>query len=928
MPGGITKDLTMFSLILAATGAAPRWLGVCGALAAFTVQARTAAEPPVPAQLPAKLPLVIVDNPLPFRQFDKVEITGSSIVRKAQTQSLPVQTLTRAEIVRSGRQSTSELLQALPVMANFFSPGMLGAVKSGFNGGAIHGLQTGTLVLVNGRRLAGNGSQTSSGTDNGGTDLNWLPLSAIERIEILTDGASSIYGTDAQTGVINIITRASLPAHEITFEHRSPDRQKGLGQRLDLAFGGGRIERQGYSWLIAADVQHQQELLGRDRPYASAGRYRLRHDGQDYWAYGPGTTAAQTSPTLASSVSPPYAQLWNADARQGQCPADKVPAWGQNACLDNSYRDKGLYPETRSVRVHAQARLQLTPDIVGHAELSWQHHDQRRSLRSWGQYAARIGTRPDAPGHDLALANGLDPAQGAWLLWSGSALGPAPVWYGIRTQRAVAGLKGQWQGWDFNTGAYHSQSRNTYDVVTLASYPNLGVDASGVLVNPALLAAPQASPVLMQQLGSMLQKRPSEDGTQSLSGLDLKASRSVGEIDGRDIYLALGTDWRQEQARFNNLVPNSVLLPSYRGERGVWAQFAELQWPLMEHLEVIGALRNDRYSDFGNTTHAKLSAKWSPSARWLVRGAWGSSFRAPAIGQMQDTARSLSARVFVSCSSALQAIAQQLGGSCPADNRYALYSQGSSQLRPELSTQSNLGLRFSPDRNHTLALDYWRIDVRDKINSLNASILLADPQKYIGNFSLNARQELELFSPMVNIGKTHNAGIDFSWALRRPTGWGQLHLALTGTWMLSAHHQITDSDPQVSELGTYSAATGFVLPRLKTRWQLGLQRQDWQAWVTVQHVGAHDGGPVNAIHAETGQSVRLPGHRVPSWASVDLLVLYPWDRKTTLQLGIDNVLNRKAPLDLGFASSFNFGTNPTLANSWGRTVQLSVTHRF
>ena len=297
---------------------------------------------------------------LPFRQFDRVEITGSSIVRKEQTQTLPVQVITRADIERGGHSDVAELLQALPVMSQFFNLSMLGAVQSGFSGAGIHGSQKGTLVLVNGRRLAGNGLQTSASGDNGGIDLNWLPLSAIERIEVLTDGASSTYGTDAQTGVINLITRAAMPGVQFSLEQRLPDGLKGTGSRLGFSFGRGRLERDGYSAYVAADLWQQQALMGRDRPWASGGRHVVEQAGQTYWVDGPAVVAAQTRPTLSTSRFEPWQQLWNAAYDQGRCPPGQFPAWGQPACLYNPYRDKDLYPQTRSRRLHAQGQWLIT----------------------------------------------------------------------------------------------------------------------------------------------------------------------------------------------------------------------------------------------------------------------------------------------------------------------------------------------------------------------------------------------------------------------------------------------------------------------------------------------------------------------------------------------------------------------------------------
>lgn len=881
--------------------------------------------PPVTVKAPAQ----------PYRQFDKIEITGSSIIRKEQTQTLPVQLVTRADIQRSGKQTIADYLQTLPVTVNAFSPAMMGVTQSGFSGAAIHGLQTGTLVLVNGHRQANYGLQTSSGVDNGGVDINALPLSAIERVEILTDGASSVYGTDAQTGVVNIITRAERPGVEISVDHRMPDGMKGVGSRVDLSVGGGRLAQDGYSWFVAADLLQQQELLGRDRPYAAAGRYTVQQNGRDYWVYGPYLMAAQTSPTLATSKSAPYARLWNADGQNGQCPNGKVLAWDQPACLNNTYSDKGLYPALNSARLHAQGQLKINEDVIAYSELSWQQSQQRRSYTAWGQYSAKIGTVPGSPGYDLAVANGFDPAKGSWLLYSGSALGPVSRWYNLETRRLVAGFKGQLQHWNFNTSYYYSDNTGSVDYERFKAYPNLGVDSQGVLVNPALLlplsGQDPATSKLRQQLWGMVNPRAAVyEGINRLQGLDLKVSRSLGEFDGRDVLLALGTDWRKESAQYERYL---LGIPSYSGERTVWAQFAELQLPLPHEMEALASLRNDRYSGFGNTTHGKLSAKWAPNSQWLVRGAWGTGFRAPAVAQMQETGKVFGAQVPYGCTNQLQAAAAILGAQCSADNTYPVYSQGSSQLKPELSTHWNLGLRFSPDRNNTFSLDYWRIDMRNKINPISYDVVLANPVRYINNLERDGNGQLQVFTPMFNMGKTQTSGIDFSWLFRRPTDWGQLQIGVSGTLLLTSRYQLADGMPFVSDLNTYSDYSTFVMPKLKTRWHAGLQQSGWHWLVTVNHVGSHDDGAARAsgidlVEGASGQSMSWATHRVPAWWTMDLTVMHQWNPKTSMRLGVENVFNRKAPLDFGFTSSFNFGTNPALANVWGRTVNLSMTHRF
>jgi iron complex outermembrane recepter protein len=154
-------------------------------------------------------PIEVRDTPLEYRQFDRVEVTGSAILSKEAKDSLPLQVINRRDIERSGAASLSEVLHQLPVMLNFTESGtMTGTLSGGPEAAAIHGNQSGTLVLLNGRRLPIYGSQTIAG-ERAIVDLNFLPLAAIERIEILSDGASSRYGSDAVAGVVNVITRPS-----------------------------------------------------------------------------------------------------------------------------------------------------------------------------------------------------------------------------------------------------------------------------------------------------------------------------------------------------------------------------------------------------------------------------------------------------------------------------------------------------------------------------------------------------------------------------------------------------------------------------------------------------------------------------------------------------------------------------------------------
>lgn len=604
------------------------------------------------------------------------------------------------------------------------------------------------------------------------------------------------------------------------------------------------------------------------------------------------------------------------------CRASLRPAWrcspalGQSACLYNSYRDKGLYPASDSYRFHAQGQLQLTGDMTAFVELGWRQSDYRRKYVDWPVAIAATDTTPGSVPFNFASAQGF--SSGAYVLFSGSALGPLDIWFGERSRRFVTGLNGRWQDWNFKAGYYYSDNRATNDVGIFGSYPKLGEALFSQIVSGSLEE---------QKLQSMVTSRASQaQGFSSLQGLDFKASRSIGEWDGRDVMLAWGTDLRLERARFERL--GLVGQPDYAGQRNVWAQFAELQLPFSDQVEGLGSLRHDRYSDFGDTMHAKLAAKWVPSSNWLLRGAWGTGFRAPAIAQMQETGRYLGGTVSNPCTSALQALATHLGGVCPPNNQFNLYTQGSSKLQPELSRQWNLGLSLMLDRNHIWSADYWHVDLRNKISYLNQNLVLSNPEKYRDHAVLTPDGTLGLYLPMTNVGQSQMSGLDLGWQFRRPLDSGLLTMGLTVTRVLMSRYQGADGEPFVDDLNRYSYSSGSVVPKWRMRGQLGFQRADWQSQLLLNYLGAYEGGPVSLVAADTGQSIILPSLRVPAWWTLDWTATYQWNRQTTLRVGVENVFNRNAPLDLSQSTSFNFGTSPVLGSVWGRTISLVFSYRF
>ncbi|HEY6134260.1 MAG TPA: TonB-dependent receptor plug domain-containing protein, partial [Rubrivivax sp.] len=182
-------------------------------------------------------------------QDQRIEITGSAIKRADTEGALPVQIIRQEDIKRSGVTSVSELIQRLPAMAGATTEAAgVGGGGSGFSGASIHNIgEERTLVLLNGRRLAQFGGQTLTGF-GAAIDLNTLPLSSIDRVEVLTDGASALYGSDAIAGVVNIILRKNFEGAKISANYREADGFRDLRTRNVIGIVGfGDLDKDGYN---------------------------------------------------------------------------------------------------------------------------------------------------------------------------------------------------------------------------------------------------------------------------------------------------------------------------------------------------------------------------------------------------------------------------------------------------------------------------------------------------------------------------------------------------------------------------------------------------------------------------------------------------------------------------------------------------------
>ncbi len=896
-------------------------------------------------------PVQVVDSPLEYRQFEKVEITGSSIVRKEQTQALPVQVITREDIRRTGLKTITEVVQALPIMGNFVETSQIGMVAGGYSSAGIHGMTTGTLVLVDGLRLAPFGRATMVGAERVSVDLSTLPLADIERIEVLTDGASSLYGTDAIAGVVNIILRKERKGFEITADYLRPGGGAGQGWVSSIGWGQGQLARDGYSLMVTAEVSKRQELLGKDRPYASAAQYEFETGGQRYTTRSNIFYSIFTSPAALRERAPnanSAGRFVNPLYQGGSCTDGSLSFEGQTACFRNAYPSLGIYPSEENQSLHARGELALGH---GHTVFTGLLVGRTTAIQSnnwWPAARSAYGLPEDSTAYPLAQQAGLDPAN-TQLRWMPDL--PALRSASLQTNgRLSAGVRGEWQEWHYRSSAYFAQSRalSQSDSFGDLNYNSLGIIDGGVWNNNNVMLPLNNSNPLVGQLETLRGGLKTDSmGTTRLFGLQAKASRTLAEIDGNEVMLGLGIDLRSETSQFRNYMPENLQIgpAQFDAKRQVQAVHGELQVPVTSTWEINLGARSDRYSDVGTTHNAKIFSRWEITPAWSMRGSMGTGFRAPSVTQTQLLTNAFiwgQSNLPLSCNGQQQTIVNNLSassginGSCSSNAYPYVLGNGNPDLKPEKSTQISWGAAFMPHRNLRLSADLWSVQIRNTIQNLSDELVLNNPERYAANYRLTPAGftgfgaiagALALYLPQQNLGVTEKSGIDFEAQWRHPGEWGRWNLSAQATYLLRSRAKSTVDAEFSSDLGQYESLTGTVSPRLRMRMIGGFSLKNWSTQLIMNHTSSYQDASVYATNLSNGTSDNVV-HRVASFTTWDLQASHAFSRQMDLRLGLRNLFNRQAPLAFAQTSSQVFGANTIYSNLWGRILELGMTVRF
>lgn len=890
-------------------------------------------------------PSVTVTAPAqPYRQFGKVEITGSSIIRKEQTQALPVMVVTRQELLRSGVASTTEAIQNLTSVFNSVDLTQAGMNSGGFANAALHGMPAGTLVLLDGRRLAPYGIQHISGKERANVDLENIPLAAVERIEVLSDGASSLYGTDAIAGVINIITRTHMQGLEIAVDVFRPAGGVGTSRRASLTWGKGQLQKDGFSLRVTAEVEGAHAIGMGDRPDVSQGQIFFDHQGQSYRATNP-SVSGFTSPALLYSPYSSSNKIWSGLYQDGQCTGNGVDYYGyKGGCKVNLASTYQLYPEKDTRKWHASGEVRMGDSATLFMDGLYSQQSMSIANKSWSNYGGRIANLAGAVGYSELVSNGMYPGVAFYYYQPDlpalqSTLDKA-LW------RVTAGIKGEWAQWNYQASLYQTQS----EVVKAAQYDNLqslGFVQNGYLPSTwALQPLNTQNPLTAQMLDSRYRVQE-EQGKTRLTVMDMRGSRSLMEIDGKDVLLGVGLEARNEKAGTQYTAP-ATTKTDFSASRQVLAAHGELDVPITPSWNVITSLRHDQYSDVGSTSNGKLATRWAIDSHWAVRGSVGTGFRAPSVGQtlVQDTMFEQTRLSGLVCTPELTRVANALtptagstGVACRPNNTIRVYTNGNPDLKPETSRQATLGLAFMPTRNLSFSVDYWRVAMSNTFQFESATAALANPAQYASRYVTDPRlvlnpqyqtyyNDVALLLKMQNLGESLKEGVDMDMRYRHPGDWGRWYLGLQATYMVQSKERAMGDDQWASDLAAYSAVSDTVTPRIRSRWTVGLEQAQWQWHMQLNHTGGYTDKNITATNLATNRSELVQGRKVASFVTADWMLLYKLANNTQLRLGVNNLMNKKPPLSFYSANSLAWGGNSQYGNLLGRTLQLGVTHKF
>ena len=794
-------------------------------------------------------------------ELEKFQVTGTNIKRSDYAGPSPLVVIDQTAIEKSGATTVSELFRDViyssqglvdETFTQGFAPASAGIDLRGL------GINR-TLVLVNGRRVP----LFPFGQDGTSSfvDINLIPLGSIERVEILKDGASAIYGADAVAGVVNFITKRDFEGVEVSAEYGQTG--EGDGETTQLNLTGGASNDKG-NITFTLDYLNRDAIWARDRDISASANGAI----DDRSTLGnPGTFILLES----DGIQP--------DPR---CPAENLVG---PFCTFDFAPYATLIPGVQRLGMSLAAEYQLTDRVNLFTNLMLASTDSKRDLAPTGNAFFVGEDNPNNPYGEDVLA-----------IYRLLEIGPRRDEFETDAYNLVIGLNGYIGSWDWEIGAGAGKVDSRITGVNgypLAVYVQDAID-SGVL-NP-FGSSPSFDP-------AMVSHTTQRKGKSDQHFVDAKLSGEIAEITHGAVELALGMEYRSEKFsdQMDDLTNNGEVLGigswNGKGDRDVFATYAEFSLPLLEDLEMQLAGRYDAYSDFGSTFNPKLGLRWKPQDNLLLRLSTGTGFKAPSLQELYAG---------VGPAPVNEAVFDPVTGDVvEVDN----FKSGNPDLEAEESKSYNLGVVWDITNTWDASLDYWRIK--------NENAVTSSPQYYVDHEALfpdkvirNGSGDITtVYSPFQNVAAQKIWGIDLTSGIKwRLSGAGDFRLDLAATYLGSFEQE------PVTGAGFEELAGKDGRPRWRAQTSLWWNKQRYDAGIVLHYVGDYQR--------------RSADYEVDDWTTVD--AQFGWSpaalENGKFTLGINNLFDEKVPED-PYLEGWPF-YNRALHDATGRFIYARYQHKF
>jgi iron complex outermembrane recepter protein len=873
------------------------------------------------------------------QRVEKIEVTGSNIKRVDQETVAPVEIITREQIERTGQPTVADVLRNIPANSGgSFSESFTNSFAPGAAGISLRGLgQKTTLVLLNGRRTAGYGF--AQNLQDSFVDLNSIPTGAVERIEILKDGASAVYGSDAIAGVVNIILRKDFKGFEATanagyYEGKTHE------YRASLSGGFGDLARDRWSVFGTFDFFKRDLLLMRDTEFGETRDMRGQQGGRNHQSLTGGGTWRQLTAANANTsnfraisecptpITGPQAValgLVSSDPRLNNA-AFNIP--GNTFCFHDFNDQFTALPETERYGFLGRATREFSANLTGYVELglnqvnTFQRFQAPFFAGTTGLQQTAAGLRPFVYNVRFAPGSAGNPFNtNATYNGVHADLGARDLDVTSDTLRVLAGAQYTVRTWDFDSAIGYSKNEITQQNINRT----LLTGTSAALGVPATPQPP--IPVSTNSLFNL--DRPSlnsdalrdtvrvtfpREAESELKFVDTKASTEMGRLPGGPIGLAVGFEYREEslqdradpRATSGNILGQGITTTD--GQRDSTAIYAEVSLPITRAIEMQLAGRHDRYSDFGNTTNPKVGIKIKPTNSILLRANWGKGFRAPSLPEISPSV----ATFFTAVNDPVLGVAANISG----------VFAGNPTLNPEKSESATAGIIFEPNQNFSMGLNYYKIDWKDQVASPSFQSIVnsGDPSRVIRD-PVNGTI-VTVLSNYVNLSQTKTDGVDLEARYRMSTGMGR--------WTARANVSYVDTfEEEGTEVAGSNAGTNTI-PRTRGTLAIDWDYRAFAATLQANYIRGYKQELLVASwfdgHADPLVQNGAYPDRIGSRTTYDLYARYNITKNLSISGSVININDKKPPYDPGFSTTFLYDFS--VYDIRGRRIALGLSWKM